>query len=343
MLQLDKADAIRTLEKIVWDGAVKRLGTELTVEQKERINQELETIREYGSGKYFLIMWETIRMLKEVEVPICCSGCCAGSAVCYCLGITHIDPIKYGLRFNEFANPKIFLHIAPCSKDLLMEFLTEKYGRQHVARIGFKDKVLKGTLVLSADKLTDAFPVKTVIDPDTGKGTIAVLCTREEAIKMGLYIIPYNGFYALEINSFTLDRIKQFYGISINIDRIVLDDKATLRLFGEGKTRAVPYLDSPMLKDILKNKKPKSFDEIVETIQMEFCWPRAYAASKVFLSFQSAYLKAHYPAEYMTEAFRFFNSRGWKERAEEILEDCRRNGIAVKEEERNGLKFINIL
>ncbi len=80
---------------------------EITDEISERIDFELETIRNMGFPSYFLIVWDFLKAARELDVSVGPGrGSAAGSAVAYCLRITEIDPIKYDLLFERFLNPE---------------------------------------------------------------------------------------------------------------------------------------------------------------------------------------------------------------------------------------------
>ncbi|MBO7207091.1 MAG: DNA polymerase III subunit alpha, partial [Kiritimatiellae bacterium] len=95
------------LASLVWAGAKRRWGEELSDEVKERVQFELDTIRTMGFPGYFLIVHDYIRAARE-ECGVWVGpgrGSAAGSAVAYALGITNVDPIKYDLLFERFLNP----------------------------------------------------------------------------------------------------------------------------------------------------------------------------------------------------------------------------------------------
>ncbi len=130
------------LRYLTYQGAHKRWGDELTDEQKERIDFELDTIKNMGFPGYFLIVQDFIKAGRERGVSIGPGrGSAAGSAVAYCLGITQIDPIQYDLLFERFLNPDrislpdIDIDFDDDGRSEVLAYVTEKYGAEKVARI----------------------------------------------------------------------------------------------------------------------------------------------------------------------------------------------------------------
>ena len=93
------------LRYLVYEGAKERW-PDLDEEHRERIDFELERIKNMGFPGYFLIVQDYIRMAPKLGCTVGPGrGSAAGSAVAYCLGITKIDPMKYDLLFERFLNP----------------------------------------------------------------------------------------------------------------------------------------------------------------------------------------------------------------------------------------------
>lgn len=130
------------LRYLTYQGAYRRWGKELTEEQKERIDFELDTIKNMGFPGYFLIVQDFIHAGRQRGVSIGPGrGSAAGSAVAYCLDITQIDPIKYDLLFERFLNPDrislpdIDIDFDDDGRSDVLAYVTEKYGAEKVARI----------------------------------------------------------------------------------------------------------------------------------------------------------------------------------------------------------------
>ena len=81
--------------------------TQVPAAYVRRLQHELEVITSMGFTDYFLIVWDFIRYARTKDIFIGPGrGSAAGSLVSYCLGITHIDPLRYDLLFERFLNPQ---------------------------------------------------------------------------------------------------------------------------------------------------------------------------------------------------------------------------------------------
>ncbi|HXH17500.1 MAG TPA: DNA polymerase III subunit alpha [Chitinophagales bacterium] len=129
------------LRHLTLEGARKRY-KEITREIEERIHFELHTIRTMGYAGYFLIVADFINHGKDIGVFVGPGrGSAAGSVVAYCLGITNIDPIHYGLLFERFLNPErksmpdIDTDFDDEGREKVLNYVVEKYGKNQVAQI----------------------------------------------------------------------------------------------------------------------------------------------------------------------------------------------------------------
>jgi len=111
-------------------------------EYRRRLENELRIIREMGFAGYFLIVWDFIRFARESGIPVGPGrGSAAGSLVAYCMAITNIDPMRYGLLFERFLNPErvslpdIDIDFCFRKRERVIDYVTGKYGRPNVAQI----------------------------------------------------------------------------------------------------------------------------------------------------------------------------------------------------------------
>jgi DNA polymerase-3 subunit alpha len=114
----------------------------VTPELETRLNYELSVINRMGYAGYFLIVKDFIDYARSNGVRVGPGrGSAAGSIVSYCLGITSLDPIEYGLLFERFLNPErismpdIDIDFADRGRDQVIDYVTQKYGRDNVAQI----------------------------------------------------------------------------------------------------------------------------------------------------------------------------------------------------------------
>ena len=129
------------LRQLVDRGATERYG-QVSDDVRERIDHELEVITSMGFGGYFLIVWDLIRYAREHGIRVGPGrGSAAGSVVSYCLRITDLDPLRYGLLFERFLNPEriqmpdIDMDFDERRRDEVIRYATERYGADHVAQI----------------------------------------------------------------------------------------------------------------------------------------------------------------------------------------------------------------
>jgi len=136
------------LEKLAFEG-LKKKGFADNQDYVKRLTDELEIIKSKNFSSYFLVVADMINWSKGNDILVGPGrGSAAGSLVCYCVGITEVDPIKYGLLFFRFINPErndfpdIDTDYEDRRRGEVKDYLTKKYG--HVASIAtfltFKDK-----------------------------------------------------------------------------------------------------------------------------------------------------------------------------------------------------------
>lgn len=129
------------LKFISFEGAKKRY-SEVNEEVTNRLNYELEVIKNMGFAGYFLIVQDLIAAAKSQGVYVGPGrGSAAGSVVAYCVGITNIDPIKYKLLFERFLNPMridmpdIDIDFDDDGREKVFQYVINKYGKDKVAQI----------------------------------------------------------------------------------------------------------------------------------------------------------------------------------------------------------------
>jgi DNA-directed DNA polymerase III PolC len=217
-----------TLRRLVFAGMQQRYsnkrirsdtGVEVSSSQvRAQIEEELSIITEVGYEDYFLITWDFLQDCRKRGIEWITRGSAADSLVCYCLGISGVCPIRFGLYFRRFLNkermalnklPDIDIDFAHDRKDDVMKLILEKYGPEHSAVVGgfstfqarsaFAEvaKVLGGA-EREVRKFTDRFPwgfgggwVPDEAAPKAGTGLIELLKASPETRELPFDEEPY--------------------------------------------------------------------------------------------------------------------------------------------------------
>lgn len=150
------------LERRAWEGARARYGEEIPQAVKERLSYELSVIGKMDLAPYFLIVADFVDYAKSKGIPVGPGrGSAAGSLVAYCLGITQVDPLKFGLLFERFLNPErvslpdIDIDFCMRRRDEVLAYVAEKYGRDHIAQIGTFDRMASRSVIRDVARVLD--------------------------------------------------------------------------------------------------------------------------------------------------------------------------------------------
>jgi len=142
------------LTHLAWEGAKARFGDPLPQEVKERLTYELSVIERMGLASYFLIVQDFVRYAREQGIPVGPGrGSAAGSLVAYVLGITQVDPLRWGLLFERFLNPDrislpdIDIDFCMRGRDQVIRYAAQLYGQDHLAQIGTFDRMASRSVV----------------------------------------------------------------------------------------------------------------------------------------------------------------------------------------------------
>ena len=129
------------LRHLTYEGAKRRYGGAVSADVKAQLDRELALIDELDYGGYFLTMYEIVEFCRSKEILCQGRGSAANSAVCYCLGITAVDPVRMDLLFERFLSkdraepPDIDLDIMHERREEVIQHVYEKYGRERAAMV----------------------------------------------------------------------------------------------------------------------------------------------------------------------------------------------------------------
>lgn len=137
----DGTDSSSRLRQLTFAGARRRYPEGVPEEVRRQLETELAVIGELDYGGYFLTMHEIVRFCREQRILCQGRGSAANSAVCYCLGITAVDPVRLGLLFERFLSaeraspPDIDLDIMHSRREEVIRFVYRKYGEERAAMV----------------------------------------------------------------------------------------------------------------------------------------------------------------------------------------------------------------
>ena len=129
------------LEHLTLAGAHKRWGRGITPFHHQKLEKEFSLIKRRQLAGYFLIMRDIIEFAEESNILVQGRGSAANSAVCYCLGITAVDPIRHDLLFERFLSdardgyPDIDLDIEHHRREEVLQYVYRRYGREYAAMV----------------------------------------------------------------------------------------------------------------------------------------------------------------------------------------------------------------
>ena len=327
-------ERLQQLKRLADSGALKH-----PIEDYEkRLEDEIRIIQGMKYPGYFLIVWDLIRFARENNIPVGPGrGSAAGSLVSYCMRITDIDPLQYGLLFERFLNPErvtlpdIDIDFCMNRRGEVIEYVTRKYGRENVSQIitfgtmaargvirdtgrGMEmtyaevDRIAKMVpteLHITLDKAIEQNPeLKSLIQSDprvrelidaarrleglarhasthaagvvispkpltdfvplykSSKDEITTMYPMTDVEKIGLLKMDFLALTTLTVIDDTLKSLQQQEGITLDMDKLPLDDEKTYKLFSDGLTSGVFQFESSGMKDILRRFKPSSIEHL---------------------------------------------------------------------------------
>lgn len=328
------------------EGLLQRYPQGVSQEVRQRLNYELEVIGQMGYADYFLIVWDFMKFAHEQGIMTGPGrGSAAGSLVAYVLKITNIDPVKYNLLFERFLNPErismpdIDIDFSDRRRDEVIQYVAEKYGKEHVAQIitfgtlGAKAAIRDVGRVLGiplhvVDRLSKAIPSGPQVTLSkawqesaelrelvTGNDTLARLfqiATQLEGIARHTsthaagvviseqpltdYVPLQDGHGGVPLTQYAMEDLEEigllkmdFLGLRnlslleeilaiinhgkpegerLRLEDIPLDDPKTFALLSAGDTTGVFQLESEGMRQVLKQLRPSSFEDVIAVLAL---------------------------------------------------------------------------
>ena len=283
-------DEVEHLARLAFEGAYERFGKPLPAEVKERLKAELKIINRNGYPAYFLMWHEIISAARKLGAQV---GPGRGSAACslvlYCLGITQVNPLRFGLEFSDFFDSERGLTQISCELDEIgrirvQKWIVERYGEESVANIvsGKKGIHSCGVAICEGD-ISERVPLAFVESAEYENAVVVTQYGAEQLRRTGVEVLYILSYKTLDIVAKCASRVE------CDIENIPLDDAKTLDIFHKGV--------GGVFRGVAKEGQPLTFDRLVD-IYSRHCSNRAHAICATLLAYRVAYLRAHYPAEY---------------------------------------------
>ena len=238
----------------------------------DRLKYELQIIKHRGASGYFLFIHDVVYTAQsELDVWIGPGrGTAASSLLCYCLGITKIDPLKYDLLFERFLNPEditfpdIDIDTDNVGKERIILWLQKKYGKACCAHIATGKDLHQCGFVVADKPITNWASISILDIEDSSGKQKRINCVQYNDIK-SLGLIKYD-FISLE----TLTQLKEICGLvkmkkdkDLDVEKIPINDNKTMDLFQRGHTDDIFLFSSNDMKKYLQEFKPTSFENLV--------------------------------------------------------------------------------
>ncbi|HET9596627.1 MAG TPA: error-prone DNA polymerase [Anaeromyxobacteraceae bacterium] len=129
------------LRTLVEEGARWRWSGEPPPDVRRQLDRELELVEQLDYASYFLTVWDVVRFARERGILCQGRGSAANSVLCYCLGITSIDPVRMGLLFERFISvergepPDIDVDFEHERREEVIQYVYQRYGRDHAGMV----------------------------------------------------------------------------------------------------------------------------------------------------------------------------------------------------------------
>lgn len=290
------------LTDLAIQGAKKRYH-ELSLRIRERLDYELTVIKEMGFTDYFLIVQDIVNYAKKTNIPVGPGrGSAAGSLVAYCLGITDIDPLEHNLFFERFLNkqrknlPDIDLDFCHKGREKVMDYVFQRFGKEHVARIGAYGTFGSSLATREVNKLVkEQRLAQSIIQQLIGlkhhftTHAAGLIITSEPILHYSAVEPHVNqpvsqadmnsladlGVLKIDLlslrNLTILNEIQQSIQVreaDFSLENIPVADQKTFQLLSQGETLGVFQLESSLFQELLPQIQPKCFADLVALLAL---------------------------------------------------------------------------
>ena len=258
------------LECLSFAKAKQIYGDLLPEEVSDRLKYELQIIMDRGASGYFLFLQDVVNTAQS-ELGIWIGpgrGTAAGCLVCYCLGITKIDPLKYGLLFERFLNPDgivfpdIDIDTEDNGRERIITWLQQKYGKECCAHILTGNGLHQCGFVVADDPITNLAPISTRVVEVFSERRITLNCVQYKDIQSsGLIKFDFLDLETVTQMKKICGLVKMREGKDLDIEKIPQDDIKTMDLF-QRHTDDIFLFSSNDMKMWLQDFNPTCFEDL---------------------------------------------------------------------------------
>lgn len=289
------------LARLTWEGARKRYPEGVPESVRRQIEHELDLVRELKFADYFLTIWEIVDFARSQKILCQGRGSAANSIICYCLGITAVDPVQMNLLFERFISaernepPDIDVDFEHERREEVIQHVYDRYGRDRAgmvaALITYRSRsvrrdVSKALEVDPKDPRVEpfieelrGFPrhlsihsggftlsadalIETVpIEPARMEGRTIVQWDKEDLATIGLLKVDLLALGMLTALRKTLDLVQPKRALTLAT--IPHDDAETYAMIGRAETVGTFQIESRAQMSMLRRLKPKNFYDLV--------------------------------------------------------------------------------
>lgn len=260
------------LENLCFTKAKQIYGDSFTEEVSDRLKYELKIIKHRGASGYFLFLQDVVNAVQS-ELGIWIGpgrGSAAGCLICYCLGITKVDPLRYDLLFERFLNPDditfpdIDIDTEIGGRERIMSWFQQKYGKECCAHIAIGKGLHQCGFVVADEPITNLAPISIRVVEVFSERRITLNCVQYKDIQSsGLIKFDFVDFETLTQMKEICDLVKMKKDKDLDIEKIPLNDNKTMDLFQRSHSDDIFLFSSNDMKKYLQEFKPTSFEDLV--------------------------------------------------------------------------------
>ena len=262
------------LNYLVYDGAHKRYGTNLSPDCIERIELELNYLKEFCCAQYFIILHDIVKFARDNKIWIGAGrGRTVSSIICYCLFIDDIDPIRFGLssyrvcwKKQNFI-PDVDIDVSKVKRNKLFDYLRTKYGELAVLRvhsdIKWLPKIHPCSVLIASEDCLEQIQKEAMYVEDEGRDVFVADMTKRQFDEKGYLNYDFLSMDHVDLIGSVCNLIESKYGKTIDIANIDVTDNNVLSLFQKLDTDDIFQFNTSEMKDFMEYLQPSSFSDLV--------------------------------------------------------------------------------